>query len=109
MRYLFVIFVLLPNFASSGEISGTYVTTGIYKVAEERKSSVPSNSSATFHAHKCPFDGTVWSHTDASFGNQAAHTCPKCGRVQWIVSAAAVKQAPKAACPNGVCPLQRRR
>lgn len=30
------------------------------------------------HSHRCP-NGHVWAHTDASFGNRAAHTCPVCG------------------------------
>lgn len=37
------------------------------------------------HSHRCPFDGTVWTHGDGSFGNRAAHACPKCGRVIWQV------------------------
>lgn len=37
------------------------------------------------HSHKCAFCGTVWSHSDDSFGIKSEHTCPKCGQVQWQV------------------------
>lgn len=32
------------------------------------------------HSHRCPYDGTVWSHRDND--PTASHSCPKCGRVQ---------------------------
>lgn len=38
---------------------------------------------AALHSHRCRSCGTVWSHTDASFGNVADHSCPKCGKVEW--------------------------
>ncbi len=37
------------------------------------------------HSHRCPFDGTIWSHADDSFGKIGDHQCPQCGRVQWQV------------------------
>lgn len=37
------------------------------------------------HSHRCPFDGTIWSHADDSFGKMSDHQCPACGRVQWQV------------------------
>jgi hypothetical protein len=35
------------------------------------------------HSHRCAACGYVWSHGEDSFGNVAAHTCPKCGRGPW--------------------------
>lgn len=32
------------------------------------------------HEHKCPYDGTIWSHADGD--PNASHSCPKCGRQQ---------------------------
>lgn len=37
-----------------------------------------------FHSHRCGKCGMVWSHGDESRGNVAAHTCPMCGRVEWL-------------------------
>jgi hypothetical protein len=34
------------------------------------------------HSHRCPC-GSTWTHTDASIGNVAAHTCKKCGTEVW--------------------------
>lgn len=36
-----------------------------------------------WHVHRCA-NGHEWSHNDASFGNRAEHTCPKCGLVSWM-------------------------
>lgn len=38
-----------------------------------------------WHSHRCPFDGTVWSHSSSSYGSPPDHHCPKCGRLQWDV------------------------
>lgn len=40
------------------------------------------------HAHRCENchkNGvqTIWVHSDACKGNVQAHTCPKCGKVEW--------------------------
>jgi predicted RNA-binding Zn-ribbon protein involved in translation (DUF1610 family) len=35
------------------------------------------------HEHECDACHTVWSHSNDCKGNVAAHTCPKCGRMQW--------------------------
>ena len=70
------------------------------------------------HSHRCPYDGTVWSHTAASHGDARAHTCPTCGRVQWDVyqqtRVSVLPAKPTVAymlvqtsnCPGGVCPVQ---
>lgn len=38
----------------------------------------PAPRADATHAHKCAACGHVWHHTDASRGNAADHTCPKC-------------------------------
>jgi predicted RNA-binding Zn-ribbon protein involved in translation (DUF1610 family) len=40
---------------------------------------------APYHSHRCSSCGTIWSHTDASYGDRAAHSCPQCGKVQWQI------------------------
>lgn len=37
------------------------------------------------HSHKCWKCGTIWSHSDDSFGKIEDHRCPKpgCGAIQW--------------------------
>lgn len=32
------------------------------------------------HSHRCPYCGNEWSHTSASRGSLAAHTCSECGK-----------------------------
>lgn len=44
---------------------------------------VSSGLPAGWHSHQCPNCKTIWSHGAGSFGNRAAHTCPKCGVVQF--------------------------
>lgn len=34
------------------------------------------------HKHRCS-QGHVWEHSDALYGNAAAHTCPQCKEVVW--------------------------
>ena len=69
----------------------------------------------TVHSHTCRFCNKTWSHTDASFGDRAAHTCIRCGRVEWEVSATpalhVIQKHPAALsnCPNGQCPTSGRR
>lgn len=36
------------------------------------------------HAHRCDTCGNTWRHTGrASHGSEAAHTCARCGSLQW--------------------------
>lgn len=51
------------------------------------------------HSHRCPFDGTVWSHDDRSFGNADAHRCPTCGRLVWQIHSRGPAPAPRALAP----------
>lgn len=37
------------------------------------------------HAHRCEFDGTIWWHDGTGPDHAAAHRCPKCGRLQYVV------------------------
>lgn len=65
---------------------------------------LPTKTVAT-HTHRCPHDGTEWTHTHASFGVAADHRCPTCGRLVWdhIVShgTMAVPAMPAAASSGG--------
>lgn len=65
------------------------------------------------HSHRCAACGNVWSHTDASFGDRKAHTCGRCGRVEWNVSSQVIQKQPAAlsnsSCPLGGCPTSGRR
>jgi hypothetical protein len=36
------------------------------------------------HAHRCPTCGSVWTHNGFNFGGSTAHTCSKCGALQWV-------------------------
>jgi hypothetical protein len=39
------------------------------------------------HSHRCAHCGTRWSHVpDATVDHVAAHTCPRCGRLQYAVA-----------------------
>lgn len=35
------------------------------------------------HKHKCPSCAHVWKHGSECLGDKAAHTCPRCGALQW--------------------------
>lgn len=48
------------------------------------------------HWHSCPRCGTSWQHSEASYGNVAAHTCPGCGALVWAKSAGP-RQTPRPA------------
>ena len=39
--------------------------------------------SLAIHSHRCAVCGNVWFHTEGCGGNQQAHTCANCGRVEW--------------------------
>jgi predicted RNA-binding Zn-ribbon protein involved in translation (DUF1610 family) len=36
-----------------------------------------------FHRHKCNC-GHIWSHSDNCRKNTVAHTCPNCGKEEWV-------------------------
>jgi len=36
------------------------------------------------HKHKCPKCSFLWEHEDTCVNNTKAHTCQKCGTVQWF-------------------------
>lgn len=56
-----------------------------------------------WHTHRCVC-GNVWSHGSDQNGNVAAHTCGRCGRVQWHkAEAPRLFEAPRSAatfCPT---------
>lgn len=72
----------LANFLKAYESSGTE------PAAVSVKPVLPGS-----HSHRCTHFGTiyaskpatVWSHTSASRGNRADHTCPVCGSVVWDI------------------------
>ena len=70
----------------------------------------PRVGTVHLHSHRCSSCGNVWSHSDASFGNRADHSCPRCWKVEWEVSATpalqVIQKQPAALtnCPNGICP-----
>jgi thiol-disulfide isomerase/thioredoxin len=43
----------------------------------------PVRRTAGWHTHVCRGCGNSWSHGEESAGNNAAHTCGSCGRLQW--------------------------
>lgn len=65
-----------------------YDTSGTEPAAVSVKPVLPGS-----HSHRCTHFGTiyaskpatVWSHTSASRGNRADHTCPVCGSVVWDI------------------------
>ncbi len=77
-----------------------------------------------WHTHRCSA-GHEWSHSDASRGDVAAHTCPQCGRQDWTPNEVGVRltnypefpdssfrfalPASPSNCPGGVCPTPARR
>jgi hypothetical protein len=54
------------------------------------------------HAHRCSFDGTIWTHTEASYGKAQDHACPNCGRLQWNKYVGPMNMPTKA--PSRSCP-----
>lgn len=73
------------------------------------KSGKPAAPKPAEHSHRCPIDGKIWTHSDDQLGNEQAHRCPKCGRLEWNVydpKAAALPVFTPAAgnCPGGICP-----
>lgn len=53
------------------------------KPAPPRARPAPVAPIRGLHSHRCAACGAVWSHGSDSHGNRAAHTCPRCGRIQW--------------------------
>lgn len=41
------------------------------------------NSSTDTHKHRCGECNYIWRHGDNMAGNKKAHTCPRCGQIQW--------------------------
>lgn len=90
----------------------------IDKVMQSVKPKIPTPVSGPLHSHECPKCHTVWVHGHDKKGNEAAHTCPNCGLVNYAVHQTNVRQvpttiqgleflAPRQNCPNGQCPYVR--
>jgi hypothetical protein len=43
----------------------------------------PAPDLTALHSHICPTCRIQWSHDGTNKGNEAAHTCPGCGKVVW--------------------------
>lgn len=59
---------------------------GVYEFTREngkvmmamRVKDEPAKATVKGHSHRCPVDGTTWTHADGD--PNASHNCPKCGR-----------------------------
>jgi anaerobic ribonucleoside-triphosphate reductase len=43
------------------------------------------HSTTTNHTHVCEC-GEEWGHSEKSIGCEACHTCPRCGKINYVVS-----------------------
>lgn len=58
-----------------------------------------------YHTHRCRRCGTEWSHGATANGIVSAHTCHKCGQVEWDKAPVSVRlPISTTLCPGGVCP-----
>lgn len=35
------------------------------------------------HSHQCQNCATIWQHDDSCRGDEEAHKCPRCGKIEW--------------------------
>lgn len=78
------------------------------------KSAKPAaaKTAAGQHSHRCPVDGTIWTHGEDQFGKDVSHRCPKCGRLEWDVYQTQAKPPAfisAGGCPGGICPTPAKR
>jgi hypothetical protein len=68
--------------AIPGTPAGVYLLTReggkVMLAAKEPKPKPVAVATVKGHSHRCPVDGTVWSHRDND--PTASHNCPTCGR-----------------------------
>ncbi len=130
MRYAIAALLLLAQTAAaSGELEKIAVVSARVRLGLLARPVMPDKppnvqlpvkpkgvAASGLHSHRCPYDGTVFSHGDDQFGKAASHACPACGRLVWEVYQPPAKQMPMpvfqsggGSCPNGHCPLPTRR
>lgn len=93
------LFAAEPTFIVVNKCPPAFV---VKSVLPEKKVSI--SGLKKIHSHRCQACNVTWSHTDASYGNRTAHSCPNCGRVEWDIVVPTTNS-----CPGGVCPLPQKK